>query len=476
MSYEIMEKTYFETVNPATEEPIAKYEFMPPSSLQSILENAYDVFIEWRDVPVTERAQLSRRLAQALRGRQEELARIISRELGKPIKQSRAEVEKCAWTAEVYAENGPKWIEEETVAADGKLHQVWFEPLGVIISIMPWNFPLWQSLRFGIPSILAGNTTLLKLANNTTGSALALQQVFEQAGYPEHVFTTILAEHQDLARLIESDLVAGVSLTGSTQVGEKVGAHAAGHLKKAVLELGGSDPFIVLDDADVEFAAKNAVAGRMQNAGQSCIAAKRFIVLRPLADAFARRFAELAGQMVVGDPLDEKTEMGPLANLKGLAAIEEQVQDALEHGAQLLTGGKRLERKGYFYAPTVLYETTWEMKVMHEEVFGPVAAVAVVDDEEEAIETANHSEFGLGASIWTGDLERARRLARNLEAGCVFVNSIVKSDPRMPFGGVKKSGLGRELSKYGLREFVNVKSVNFYEHQGTAAETKSHSE
>jgi acyl-CoA reductase-like NAD-dependent aldehyde dehydrogenase len=455
----------FSTINPATEEVIAEYEMMPPDEVFSVCRGAQEAYLSWRRTEVMERAELLSRLASVLRHNVSRYAGYITTEMGKPIRQSEVEVEKCAWCAEVYADNAADWLEAEEVEADGVLHQVSFEPTGAILSIMPWNFPFWQAFRFAIPTLLAGNVSILKHANNVPQCAFAIEETFQKAGFPENTFRNILADHDTVAEVIRSDLIAGVSLTGSTRAGIRVGELAGSSLKKAVLELGGSDPFIVLDDSVLSIAAQNAISGRMLNAGQSCIAAKRFIVLRSVAEQFTEAFAEQAQQMIVGDPSDEKTEMGPLVNEAALKEIEEQVADAVDKGGKIAAGGKRLNRKGYFFQPTVISETKPEMRCVTEEVFGPVAAVIVVDDDAEAIKIANNTEFGLGASVWSQDLERARKIARELETGAVFINSIVKSDPRMPFGGVKKSGIGRELSKYGMREFVNVKALNVYEHK-----------
>jgi succinate-semialdehyde dehydrogenase/glutarate-semialdehyde dehydrogenase len=368
----------------------------------------------------------------------------------------------------VYADNGEAWLQEERVEADGMEHHVVFEPLGVILSIMPWNYPFWQALRFAVPGVLAGNTSILKHASNVPQCAFAIEDAFTRAGFPEHVFTTVLADHHGVAALISSDLIRGVSLTGSTGAGARIAEEAGSNLKKVVLELGGSDPFIVLDDADVEFAARNAAKGRMLNTGQSCIAAKRFIVMRSAASAFSKRFADIMSSLIIGDPMDPKTQVGAIVSEEALTELMSQLEQAVESGATVLTGGKRVERPGFFLEPTVVTDTTKDMLIVNQEVFGPIAPIIVVENEDEAVSVANASEFGLGGSVWTRDLKRGANIARRLESGTVFVNSIVKSDPRMPFGGVKKSGIGRELSKYGLREFVNIKGLNIYSH-GPAA-------
>ena len=452
----------FHTINPATEEVIDEYELMPKERVLSQLKKSHSAFNDWKQLDVSERAKHFRKLAQVLRNKKDEYAKLMTIEMGKPIKQSLTEVEKCAWTAEVYADNAGKWLEDEIVQADGKKHIVAFEPLGVILSIMPWNFPFWQAFRFGIPTLIAGNVSVLKHSNVVPQCALAIEDSFREAGFPENVFKAVITDHETVAEIVKSDLTQGVSLTGSTGARAKIAELAGRNLKKVVLELGGSDPFIVLDDADVEAAAKNAVVGRTMNSGQSCIAAKRFIVTRKVSEEFSKKFAEYTNALVVDDPMDMKTDVGPLVNKEGLMQIEAQVADAVSKGANVMAGAERLKRKGYFYRPTVLKNVKSNMKVVTEEVFGPVAPVIVVSNEEEALSVANNSEYGLGAAVWTKNTENGLKIAKRIEAGGVFINSIVKSDPRMPFGGVKKSGIGRELSKYGLKEFVNVKGINVY--------------
>jgi succinate-semialdehyde dehydrogenase/glutarate-semialdehyde dehydrogenase len=335
----------------------------------------------------------------------------------------------------------------------------------VILSIMPWNFPFWQVLRCGIPTVIAGNISILKHSNTVPQCALAIEEAFKAARFPENIFRTVVTDHGTVAELVESEIIRGISFTGSTEAGAKVAELAGKHLKKMVLELGGSDPFIVLGDADIEFSAKNAVLGRNINTGQSCIAAKRFIVAQEIIAEFSKKFVELTAKLTVGNPMDENTNIGPLANAEGLEKLEKQVNDAVNKGAKILTGGKRLNRNGYFYEPTILTNTTPDMKVVSEEVFGPVAPIIVAKNENEAITLANSTKFGLGGSVWTKDIVRGEQIAKRIESGTVFINSITKSDPRMPFGGVKKSGIGRELAKLGLKEFVNIKGLNVYEHK-----------
>ncbi len=454
----------FRTVNPATGEMVAEYRLHTAAEVAAAARGARAAFRVWRERPLAQRTALLGALAAVLRARRDDFARQITLEMGKPIAEARAEVEKCAWLCEVYAERAADWLREEEVAADGLRHRVVHQPLGVILGIMPWNYPFWQALRFAVPALTAGNAALLKHARNVSGCALAIEAAFREAGFPPDLFRAVLADHAAAAALIAGDDIAAVSLTGSTEAGRRVAEAAGRALKKVVLELGGSDPFIVLDDADVELAAAQAVRGRLLCSGQSCIAAKRFIVHAALAEPFTARFASLMAAQRVGDPLDERTQVGTVVGDEALAELEAQIEDARARGARVVTGGRRLPGPGFFLAPTVLADVTAGMRVWQEEVFGPVAPVMAVRDEEEAAAVANATAFGLGGSVWTRDPERGERLARRLEAGAVFVNGIVKSDPRLPFGGVKQSGLGRELARHGLLEFVNVQALSVYAH------------
>jgi succinate-semialdehyde dehydrogenase/glutarate-semialdehyde dehydrogenase len=454
----------FQTIKPATGEVLSQWETMPRDRVFGIAAQTRAAFLEWRDLPVAERAACLVNLAAVLRENLEGWARLITLEMGKAIGESRGEIEKCAWLCEVYADRAAEWLADEPVEADGERHLVTYEPLGVVFSIMPWNYPFWQAFRFAVPGLVAGNTSLLKHASNVTGCAFAIEHAFREAGFPEDTFRTIVPDYDTVAALIASDLVAGVSLTGSNPVGARIGEIAGRNVKKMVLELGGSDPFIVLEDADVGFAAKGATTGRTIATGQSCIASKRFIVVESVAEAFTEAFVTGMSALRVGDPLDDETQVGAIVNEASLVELEEQLADAVEKGAKVLCGGKRLDRPGFFLPPTVVTDVTTDMRLFREEVFGPIAPVIVVKDEEEAIRLANDSEFGLAGSIWTKDLDRGVRIARRVESGCLFVNSFSKSDPRMPFGGVKKSGIGRELSRFGLREFTNVKGISVYPH------------
>jgi succinate-semialdehyde dehydrogenase/glutarate-semialdehyde dehydrogenase len=451
-----------QSINPATEEVNKEFETYSDEKIVKIAKNVKHAFTGWKGFSVGERASYLKMLAEVLRSRKDDYSRLITIEMGKPIRQAVAEVEKCAWTAEVYAENAVSWLKEEKIRADGKQNLITFQPLGTILSIMPWNFPFWQAIRFAIPALTAGNVSILKHSNVVPMCALALEEVFREAGYPEDVFRTVLTDHKMVEALIKSDYVQGVSITGSVGAGTRIAELAGSNLKKTVLELGGSDPFIVLGDADPSFTCRNAVKGRTVNSGQSCIAAKRFIVVESIVDEFTKKFVEMNRVLKVGDPLDPETEIGPMASRQQIEQLETQVQDAIGKGAEILVGGERVGGKGLFFQPTVLSKVDRSMKVVSEEVFGPVSPIIVVKDAEDAVKVANDTEFGLGASVWGEDEKSAVEVARRLEAGAVFVNGVVKSDPRMPFGGVKKSGIGRELSHYGLKEFVNVKTINIY--------------
>lgn len=448
------------TTNPATGKILRTYTQYSETMIFSALEHAHAAHLAWRQMPLSERTGVLLKLVEVLRKKSEQYARLMSEEMGKTIRAARAEIEKCAWCCEVYAANAAAWLAEEEVAADGRKHRIVIEPLGVILAIMPWNFPFWQVIRFLVPTLLTGNGALLKHAANVTGSALNIQEAVSEAGLPQGLFSTILASHEQVELIIAHPLCQGVSLTGSAEAGKVIATTAGKYLKKAVLELGGSDPLIVLADADIAAAAKAAVTGRFQNNGQSCIAAKRIIVLQEVQEAFTAALLAEVEKLVVGDPLDEKTDIGPLVNEQAAEKMEQFVADALAKGAMVRTGGKR---QGAYFLPTVLTNVTPYMNVLAEEVFGPVVPVIVAQTVDEAVTLANSTRFGLGASVWSRDLVYGEQVARKLEAGAVFVNSITKSDPRMPFGGIKESGLGRELSWWGLKEFANIKTINVYD-------------
>jgi succinate-semialdehyde dehydrogenase/glutarate-semialdehyde dehydrogenase len=457
-------KTYRErrmkvqSINPYTEQVMQEFELMTGAELDRQVERSREAFKAWRGVPVIERAKHLKTLGDRLRAEKRKYAELITREMGKPIRESLAEIEKCAWLCDYYAENAERFLKPEEIKTEAKKSSVTFDPLGVVLAIMPWNFPFWQAFRFGIPAISAGNVVLLKHASNVPATALAIEDAFKAAGFPESVFKTVLIDSKAALKLIDEDKVDAVSLTGSNKAGEQVGEAAGRKTKKLVLELGGSDPYIVLDDADVEKAGRMAANARMVNTGQSCIAAKRFIVMEKVADEFKKHFVSRLKELKIGDPMDETTDVGPVAKKEILGSLKEQLRDAKAKGAEVL----QLEhsfKKGLFFAPCAVYNPKENMKVLKEEVFGPIAPIIVVKDENEAVRVANNTEYGLGASVWSRNTERAERIASRLEAGFIAVNDMVKSDPRLPFGGVKKSGVGRELSHYGLKEFVNIKTV-----------------
>jgi acyl-CoA reductase-like NAD-dependent aldehyde dehydrogenase len=454
--------SWFETINPATGKTLKRYKSSTKGDVDRAVTRAKRAFEKWHKLSATKRAIYLERTAKTLRAQKEKLARIITQEMGKPIKESLPEVAKCAWALEYYSENGPKFLTPEVTKTDATDSYVAFEPLGVIGSIMPWNFPLWQCIRFAAPSLMVGNTTVFKPSSITPQSGLALQNAFESTGSIPGCFSIVLGSAQVANYLIASDAVA-ISFTGSVNAGREVAQSASSQLKKFVLELGGSDPFIVLEDADIEAASTGAVAGRFINNGQSCIATKRIFVVKRVLDEFLEKFVKKTRSLRVGDPLSPETDIGPMVREEALKTLDGQIKDALTKGAHLELGGERLKRKGFFYAPTILTNVTTEMRIMREETFGPAAPVLAVKDENEAIRLANKSEFGLGASVWGTDTRSAEKVAREVSAGLVTVNNVVVSDPRMPFGGVRHSGIGRELSRYGMLEFTNIKSVRVYE-------------
>jgi len=445
--------------NPASGEAMESVEEHSDKEVGARMERAEKAFFAWRKIEMEERAGLMKKMAGVLRGRKQELAKLMALEMGKPVTAGEQEVEKCAAACEFFAENAAGMLANEMIATDAAKSYVRFDPLGPVLAIMPWNFPLWQVFRFAAPALMAGNVGVLKHAPNVPGCAMAIEGMFLEAGFPEGVFQSVLVGNERAAGLIRYPAIKAVTLTGSERAGMAVAAEAGKVLKKTVLELGGSDAFIVLKDVDVAKVAREAAAARCINAGQSCIAAKRFIVAKEIAQEFEAAFAKAMREMVVGDPLDAKTQVGPLARLDLRENLEGQVERAVGAGAKVLCGGKRLERAGYFYEPTVLANVGVKNAVWEEETFGPVAAIMEFAVVAEAVQLANSSRYGLGASVWTRDLEVAEKMAGELEAGCVFVNEAVKSDVRMPFGGVRNSGYGRELSEVGMKEFVNVKSV-----------------
>ncbi|MFI6086259.1 NAD-dependent succinate-semialdehyde dehydrogenase [Streptomyces sp. NPDC051217] len=449
------------SINPATEVQVAEYGAHTPGEVEAALTAAAAAQREWRATPIGRRLRLLTAIAGELRAEQETFARLITQEMGKPIAEARAEIEKSAWTLDHYAEHGERYLAAETVASGATESTIVFEPLGVLLAIMPWNYPFWQFFRFLAPALAAGNGAVLKHASNVPGCAVLLEQIVRRAGAPEGLCTTLLVQSGAVAGLIADDRIAAVTLTGSTEVGAVVAAQSGAQLKKHVLELGGSDPFIVLADADLGEASTVAVRSRFNTAGQSCVNAKRFIVDERVADEFVELVVAKAGALVVGDPLDEATNVGPLARRDLRDALHDQVRRTVAAGATLRLGGSPVEGAGFFYPPTLIDHVTPQMAAFTEETFGPVASVTRVKGAAEAVELANRTEYGLGAALWTSDLGEARRLVRLIDAGAVFVNGQVASDPRLPFGGIKKSGYGRELGSYGIREFVNVKTVWF---------------
>jgi acyl-CoA reductase-like NAD-dependent aldehyde dehydrogenase len=449
------------TINPATEEVLSEYKIMTKEQINDKVKKARNAFQEWKK-DAGKRTDLLHDFATQIRKDKENLAKRATNEMGKAIKEARSEVEKCAWVIDYYADNGQIFSTDEVVNTDARKTVIRFQPIGVIGSIMPWNFPYWQALRFAAPSLMIGNTIVLKPASATMQCGIEIEKTFTRAGVPDGVFQTLVGDSSVAESLIDSDINA-VTFTGSVPVGAKVAQRATSQIKKTVLELGGSDPFIVCEDADIEKASDGAIKGRFINCGQSCIASKRFIVVKDVANEFIEKFVQKTEKLRVGDPLSDDTDIGPLVNASGLNKIDSQVKESVKEGGEVLTGGEQTGKKGYFYRPTVLRKVNPKMQIAQEEVFGPVAPIIVAGDEVEAIRLANDSEYGLGASIWTQDLDKAERLSSSVESGIVSVNNVVASDPRVPFGGVKKSGFGRELSRYGMLEFANIKSVRFYD-------------
>ncbi|HHH35831.1 MAG TPA: NAD-dependent succinate-semialdehyde dehydrogenase [Gammaproteobacteria bacterium] len=449
----------FQSINPATGETLAVIDAWDEARLESALALAARAAPCWAATPVDQRCEHLRRVAGVLRSRQEALARLITLEMGKLIREARAEVEKCALACDYYARHASDFLADEVIPSDAGRSYVAHQPLGTVLAVMPWNFPLWQVFRFAAPALAAGNTALLKHASNVPQCAQAIETVFAEAGLPEGVFLSLMITSDQVAGVIADDRVRAVTLTGSEAAGRAVAACAGRHLKKTVLELGGSDPFIVLADADLEAAVATALTSRFLNAGQSCIAAKRFILVPEVADAFLERFRPAVEALRCGDPLDEATTLAPLARPDLREELHRQVQASIAAGASAVTGCSPHPGRGAFYLPSILDRVGPGMPAWEEELFGPVAVLIRVADEDEALAVANGSRFGLGGSVWTRDLARGEALARRIESGAVFVNGLVKSDPRLPFGGIKASGYGRELSRHGLMEFVNQKTV-----------------
>ncbi len=449
-----------ETLDPATGNLVCSYPEMSSAEVQRVLTRVQSDWTAWRRTSFSHRAELMRKAAGVLRQRSDEYGQLMAVEMGKPLPQGKAEVEKCAWVCEYYADQAEGMLAPEAAPSDASKSYVTFEPIGIVLAVMPWNFPFWQVFRFAAPALMAGNAGVLKHASNVPGCALAIEQVFRDAGLPEHLFRTLLIGSKDVPDVIRNPLVRAVTLTGSTQAGKAVAREAGAVLKKTVLELGGSDPYVILEDADLDLAVPTCVTSRLINSGQSCIAAKRFIVVEPIRAEFERRFVDEMRKRRMGPPLEEGVEVGPQARTDLRDELHTQVKRSIASGARCLLGGEIPAGTGAFYPPTVLADVRPGMAAFDEELFGPVAAIIPAADEAEAIALANRSDFGLGAAVFTRDVARGERIAKEeLDAGACFVNAFVKSDPRLPFGGIKESGYGRELSHYGIKEFVNIKTV-----------------
>ncbi|MDS0295044.1 NAD-dependent succinate-semialdehyde dehydrogenase [Halogeometricum luteum] len=448
------------TTDPTTEDDIETYEYHDDADLDRMLDASADRFASWRDRLITERQALVGSIADVLRENEDEYAELMTEEMGKPVSQARGEIQKCAWVCEFYAERAAEFLQDERVGVHPEARtKVSYEPLGPLVAVMPWNYPFWQVLRVAAPTLAAGNTMLLSHAPNVTGCATAVERILADAGFPEGVFQTLVVDTDAIHDAVADDRVAAATLTGSVRAGRAVAETAGNNLKPSVLELGGSDPFVVLDDAHLDRACEVAAQARVNNNGQACIAAKRFIVHEDVYEEFRDGLVREMESLTVGDPREENTDVGPIARADLLDTLETQVKETVDAGATVLTGGEALDREGYFFEPTVLEEIPEESPAACDELFGPVASLFRVGSEEEAMELANDTDYGLGASVWTGDLERGERLAGEFEAGAAFVNELVQSHPKLPFGGVKNSGYGRELAADGIREFTNKKTV-----------------
>ena len=447
------------SLNPSTNQLIQTYASWDSSRLEQALEKTRRAQQAWAQTSFSQRAEVLRNAAMQLRAQRDRYATLITQEMGKPLREARAEVEKCTTVCDYYAQHGEEFMRAEPVNSEASKSYIAHHPLGVVLAVMPWNFPFWQAFRAAAPALMAGNALLLKHAPNVPQCALAIEAIFRECGLPDGVFASLMIEVEQVADVIASPHVHAVTLTGSEAAGRKVAALAGQHLKKCVLELGGSDPFIVLHDADLELAVNMAIASRFMNCGQSCIAAKRFIVVPQIADEFLQKLKIRVGAIKVGDPLDEATRIGPMARADLRDELHRQITDSIAQGAVAVTGCKPVEREGFFYQPSILDQVTSNTRAWHEELFGPVATVIRAASEADALRIANETRFGLGSSIWSKDTARAEQLAAHIQAGSTFINGMVKSDPRLPFGGVKASGYGRELSRLGMHEFVNAKTV-----------------
>ncbi|WP_370090499.1 NAD-dependent succinate-semialdehyde dehydrogenase [Ekhidna sp.] len=449
-----------QAINPATEQPLKNYPNHSNEEVTSTIDQAQKAFTEWRNTSYSNRADLMRKAAEVLRTQQKSFAAIMTEEMGKTLKESKAEVEKCAWVCDYYADHAEEFLKDEFIETDASKCYVSHRPLGIVFAIMPWNYPFWQVFRFAAPGLMAGNVAILKHAPNVPGCAEAILSVFEKAGFPKGVFSNLFITNEQASDVIAHRYVKAVTLTGSTRAGKEVAKQAGAVLKKCVLELGGSDPYIILEDADLDLAIETTVASRLKNSGQSCISAKRFIVPESIKEEVEQRLIKEMGSYSFGDPTDENTDLGPLVGEKYRDQLHDQVKRTIEAGAKCILGGEVPDMKGYYYPPTILTNVKKGMPAYEEELFGPVATVITVKDEEEALKVANDTYYGLGGAIFSKDVARAERLAaEKLEAGSCFVNAMVSSDPRLPFGGINESGFGRELSHHGIKEFVNVKTV-----------------
>ena len=448
------------SINPFTGKTIKEYKEHTSEEVKIQIEKSHQSFLDWKKTDFEERTWLMTKAAQILRNKSEEYAELMMNEMGKLFRSGKAEAEKCAWVCDYYAKNSKKFLEPEIVETDTTESFVTFQPFGIVLAVMPWNFPFWQVFRFAAPALMAGNVGILKHASNVPGCALAIEDIFRQAGFPENVFKTLLIGSNKVNEIIENTLIKAVTLTGSTSAGKSVAKKSGEMLKKTVLELGGSDPYIILEDADLEKVVPICVTSKLINAGQSCIAAKRFIVVEKVKERFEELLVKQMSAQKMGDPKNKETTIGPLSRYDLRDELHEQVQRSIEKGADCILGGKIPDDKGAFYPPTVLTNVQKGTPAYNEELFGPVAVIISAGDEEDAIRIANDSKFGLGAAVFTSDEEKGKRIAeKELEAGCCFVNDFVRSDPRLPFGGIKESGYGRELSHYGIKEFVNIKTV-----------------
>ena len=448
------------SINPANNKKINSYEEISKDSINQIIDSSFNTFLEWRNKSFSYRAKKMRHLAELLKQKKELLGLLMTKEMGKPIKQSIAEAEKCAWVCEYYADNAEKFLSQKEIPTGSTKSFISFQPIGIVLAIMPWNFPFWQVFRFASPALMAGNVGILKHASNVQGCAIEIEKLFLEAGFPKFAFSNLVIGSKKVSNVIKNSKISAVTLTGSTPAGKSVASLAGSLLKKTVLELGGNDPYVILEDADLDNAVKSCIAGRMLNAGQSCIAAKRFIVVQSSLKEFIDKVHNEIKKMKMGAPINPDINIGPMVNNIARDELHQQVLISIEKGAKLLFGGKIPQLDGAFYPPTLLVDVEPGMPAFDDELFGPVAVVISAKDQSHAIELANKTNFGLGAAIFTRDLDKGENIAtKELEAGSCFVNDFVKSDPRLPFGGIKESGYGRELSEFGIQEFVNIKSV-----------------